>query len=178
MTDQTAKEILQGGAELPVTFTDGSTATVFVREVTVEEILEGKYVELLRTDYAALLEYVCQGVGASAPVDLKDTGPEGPTLREAPGAAFAPGWPRRLTRESWQALRELEDRLNFTFALTETEAAHTRGQRLKFVDEQILEQSERLLKTMGSLTPSASSAGSRGPAKKRPVATPSAGSNR
>lgn len=178
MTDHTAKEILQGGAELSVVFTDGSTATVFVREVTVEEILEGKYVELLRTDYAALLEYVCEdatGSRAFRPGSATDaTGAEAPT----PGDALEPGWPKRLTRESWQALRELEDRLNFTFALSETEAAHTRGQRLKFVDEQILEQSERLLRTMGSLTPSASSAGSRGVAKKRPVATPSAGSKR
>lgn len=148
-------DILRGGAHLDVTFADASVARVFVREVTVAEILEGKYVELLRTDYPGLLEHICE---LDPPAE--------------------PGWPARLTRESWTALREQESRLNFEFALAETTAAWERGQRLKFVDEQIMEQSERLLKTMGSLTSSASTAGSRAPARKKPVAAPSAGSRR
>lgn len=176
-TKPTPQEILSGGSAVDLVFLDGSTARVFVREVTVGEILDGQYVELLRTDYPKLLESFCQRVGPSGPVGLKETGAEAPTPREAP-EPLEPGWTRRLTRESWQQLRETEDRLNFDFALAETTAAHERGQRLKFVDEQILEQSERLLKTVGSLTSSQNTADSRRAARKRPVAAPSAGSRK
>jgi hypothetical protein len=153
-TEPDPLDVLRGGTHLDLVFADGTTARVFVREVTVEEILEGTYVELLRTDYPAALEHICTG------------------------DALTPGWTKRLSRESWTALREAEARLNFDFAFAELTAAHERGQRLKFVDEQILEQSERLIKTMGSLTSSVNTAGSRRPRPGKPVAAPSAGSGK
>jgi hypothetical protein len=180
-TEPDPLDVLRGGTRLDLVFADGTTARVFVREVTVEEILEGTYVELLRTDYPAALEHICTFKGGTDsigpprnPAAVADGGP----TESVPPEALTPGWTKRLSRESWTALREAEARLNFDFAFAELTAAHERGQRLKFVDEQILEQSERLIKTMGSLTSSVNTAGSRRPRPGKPVAAPSAGSGK
>jgi len=143
-TTQTAADVLRGGRNIEVTFADPeSTAeTVFVREVSVQDVLEGKYIDLLRTDYAALLDWL--------------TGkPE--------------GWAKSLDRASWTRLRETEEALNFEFALAETKAAHERGQKTRFINEALLQQTQTLLETMDSLGLSPNTAGQRGPAKKRPV---------
>lgn len=127
----------------PVTLSDGSS--VHVREATPADILDGKYVELLRTDYAALLDWIC---------DQQD------------------GWARSLSREDWATLREAEEQINFDFALAETKAAHARGQALKFLDEAVLAQSRKLVDLARSLSSSRNTARSPGPPDRRPAPSP------
>jgi hypothetical protein len=113
--------------------TDPVTEQVFVREVSIAEILDGQYVTLLREDYAKLLDW----------------------LLSKPD-----GWSRTLDRASWRLLRETEEQVNFDFALAETRAAHERGQRLRWLDELDLERTQKMMEALSSLTPSPSIAGS------------------
>jgi len=140
-------DVLQGGKS--ITLSTGET--VFIREVTPADILEGNYIDLLKGDVFKLLDWI--------------TGHD-------------EGWSRALSRDDWTALREAEEAVNFEFALAETTAAHARGQRLKFVDEQIAETSERLLRIMGSFGSSANTAASPDPRKRTPAPNPSDGSKR
>jgi hypothetical protein len=136
---------LRGGAR--VTLSDGSA--VLVREVTPSDILDGTYIELLRTDYADLLDWLC---GQEA------------------------GWSRTLPRADWTLLRETEEQVNFGFALAETKAAFERGQALKFVDEAIVAQSRQLMELMGSLGLSANTAAPADAAAPKPSPSPCPGS--
>lgn len=147
---------LRGGVTVPVEFRDGARGSVWIRECTPHDVLKGNYVDHLREDYDQVLETM-------GTCSLED------------GSTVDAGWVGALTRDSYTALREAEDALNFAFALGEIKAAHARGQKLKFVDEAIRETSEQLLKMMASVTSSANTAASRDPRRRKPVASPSAG---
>jgi hypothetical protein len=140
-------DILRGGR----TITLSTGEEVFLREVTPADVLEGKYIELLKNDIFACLEFIADR-------------PE--------------GWAKALSRDDWTAVRTAEEAINFDYALAEITAAHERGQPLKFIDEAIAEQADRLLKIMGSLGSSPSTAESPDPLKRKPSPHPSAGSPR
>ena len=125
--------VLSGQIQVDVQLPDGGWEMVAVREVTAWEVLYGNYVELLQSDYAGALELT---TGKS---------------RE---------WLQALPRHSWVALREAEERLNFSFALAEVKAAHDRGEKLRFIQEQ---QAKILQLLRGSILGSASSATTQSP---------------
>jgi hypothetical protein len=143
-TQPNPNDILTGGARVRA-----AGEEVTVREITPADILDGKYLRLLREDYAALLDWLC---GKPA------------------------GWAKSLGREDWTALREAEERVNFSFALAETKAAFERGQALKFVDEAIVAQSRQLMELMGSLGLSANTAAPADAAAPKPSPSPCPGS--
>jgi len=136
MTDQPDPEtVLRGGKTITVSgVSEGQpfTEDVFVREVTYEDVLEGPYLDKLRTSYRGCLEWL---------MDKPD------------------GWARTLDRDSWRRLRETEEAVNFEFALAEAKAAHERGQKLKFIDDRILAESQKMLSLMNSFSRSSSSPG-------------------
>ncbi len=102
------------------------TERVFVREVTLDEVLEGQYVTLLQDDYTGCLAW----------------------LLDKPRE-----WFKSLTRKSWQTLRETEAQVNFDFALAEVRAAWERGQKLKFIDEAAAERAKLMLQMAGVAAP-------------------------
>jgi len=145
---------LLGGRTITVTRRDAAqpdpvTEQVFIREVSIAEILDGQYVTLLREDYAQLLDWLL---------------------------AKPPGWSRTLDRASWRLLRETEEQINFDFALAETRAAHERGQRLRWLEELELERSQKMMAAFSSLTQSPSIAGSPAQPAKQPSPKRSHGS--
>ena len=136
MSTQNPLNAVRGGAPCTVQFSvTGAMEDVFVREATVREILSGRYMELLLSDPQALLEW----------------------LLDKPA-----NWCEGLTRESWQRLREVEEQVNFSFALDEYAAADRRGQKLKPIkDRKTQDQKEMLsmiLTALSALSPGASPA--------------------
>lgn len=167
--------LLTGTLEVPVSLRDGRAATIVLREVTYDEVVHGAYVEQLRSDYRAALCTVGAVKSGDRRSEKEDDGADPQLPSSISHLPLTPEFLDRLDRQSWVALREAEERLNFTYALGEIEAAHARGEKLRVVQEAELRALKIAQQIIGGADSSPTTAASSTKAPRRPGKEPSDG---